>query len=102
MNEIAHQPWSLGVYVAIALLVTVVIWVQSRRNRPLPHRLLTTLMAGIAAALSWCVWWIGQGEPNWVANQMYLVAFGALFVVAATLSVVSVALGRGNRRTAIR
>lgn len=94
----AHEPWALGLYVSVALIATVSVWVKSRRNRPLPHRVLSTLMIGITAAFSLFVWWIGQGEENWIANQLYLVAFGALFAVAATLSVISMMLDRGSER----
>lgn len=88
----AFQPWSLGLYLAIAVLATVAVWLLSRRNRTTPRRVVNTLMTGIAAALSCFVWWSGQGDENWLANELYLVAFGALFVAGATLSVVSVAL----------
>lgn len=94
----AHEPWSLGLYMGFALVITVAIWAQTRKNRTIPHRVLSTLMAGVAAALTLFVWWIGQGEPNWIADQMYPVAFGVLFAVAASLSVISVALGRGNSK----
>lgn len=95
----AHQPWSLGLYLATAALITMAVWLISRRNRTIPRRLLRILMTFTAASSSWFVWWIGQGSENWLANELYLVTVGVLFAVGVSLSVISLALSYLSPRT---